>query len=60
MPGPSPLTGPGRGRADARPMIFSTLLGWVPSGIGGDVVSLVLLALLFAVLLLAARGLERV
>jgi hypothetical protein len=41
-------------------MIFSTLLGWVPDGIGGDAVALVLLAVLFAVLFLAARGLERV
>ena len=41
-------------------MTTATLLSWVPDGVGGDLVSLVLIALVFAVLWALARGLEHV
>ncbi len=41
-------------------MTTATLLSWVPDGLGGDVVSIVLAALVFAALWALARGLEHV
>jgi hypothetical protein len=41
-------------------MTIATLLSWVPDGFGGDVVSIVLAALVFAALWALARGLEHV
>jgi hypothetical protein len=41
-------------------MTTATLLSWVPGGLGGDVVSIVLAALVFAALWALARGLEHV
>jgi hypothetical protein len=41
-------------------MIIATLLSWVPDGLGGDAVSVVLAALVFAALWAIARGLEHV
>ena len=41
-------------------MTTATLLSWVPDGVGGDLVSLVLIALVFAALWALARGLEHV
>jgi hypothetical protein len=40
-------------------MELATLLGWVPEGVGGDVVSLVLFALVLAALWALVRVLER-
>jgi hypothetical protein len=41
-------------------MTIATLLGWVPDGIGGDVVALALFAVVLALLWAFARGLEHV
>ena len=41
-------------------MTIATLLSWVPGGLGGDLVSVVLAALAFAALWAIARGLEHV
>ena len=41
-------------------MTIATLLSWVPDGAGGDIVSVVLTALVFAALWALVRGLEHV
>jgi len=41
-------------------MTIATLLSWVGGGVGGDIVSVVLVALVFAALWALVRGLERV
>ena len=41
-------------------MTIATLLSWVGGGVGGDIVSVVLAALVFAALWALVRGLERV
>jgi hypothetical protein len=41
-------------------MTIATLLSWVPGGVGGDIVAVVLASLVFAALLALARGLEHV
>jgi hypothetical protein len=40
-------------------MNLATLLGWVPDGVGGDVVSLLLLAVVLAALWALVEVLER-
>jgi hypothetical protein len=41
-------------------MTIATLLSWVPGGVGGDVVSAIVAALVFAALFDLVRGLEHV
>jgi hypothetical protein len=41
-------------------MTIATLLSWVPDGVGGDVVSVLAAALVFAALFGLLRGLDRV
>jgi len=41
-------------------MTIATLLSWVPDGVGGDAVALLLFALVFAALWAIARVLEHV
>jgi hypothetical protein len=41
-------------------MTIATLLSWVGGGVGGDIVSVVLAALVFAALWALVRGLEHV
>ncbi len=43
-----------------RAVNIATVLSWVPDGVGGDVVALLLAALVFAALWVLVRGLEHV
>ena len=51
---------PSRRRSEALAMTIATLLSWVGGGVGGDIVSVVLAALVFAALWAIVRGLEHV